>query len=499
MAEEILDIVVIGAGLSGINAAHRLQTELPHLSYTILESRERIGGTWDFWKYPGARTDSSMAMFGLYWFPWRRRENMAAAADLRQYIEDAAAFEGIDQKIRLRHRVVEARWRSDEELWTVLVDATNPTDGSVERKTIKAWWLIGASGYYNYEKPMDTVIPGLNTFGGQVVHPQFWNDSIDYTGKKVIIIGSGATAITLLPAMAETTEHITMLQRSPSYIFSLPRNNHPYFWANFLPTRWTDKFNWWAGMMVETLFVGVLSYFPEFGRNFIRGEIKKKIPATIDMDTHFNPRYSPFQQRLCFCPSGDFFKTLRRPDVDIVTDTIETVTPTGIRLSSGRTLDADMIITATGLHVELLSNMELYVDDARVDTTLGERFAWNNCMIEGVPNAAVLMGYVATSWTPGADVRTQQVIKVIKHMERTGATSMTPTVDGGETGRAKLPRLPAMPLTSTYAVTAKDRLPMVASVGPWRVGENWVADTWNLLFGTITKGVRYTYGKRKGD
>jgi len=495
-SDSTLDIVVIGAGLSGINAAYRLQKELPHRSFAILEGRTRIGGTWDFWKYPGARTDSSMSMFGFDWYPWRGPTNMADACDIRQYIEDAAIKEGIDKKIRFGHRITSASWSSEEQRWTLEVEASGD-DGSVAKKVFKTWFLVAASGYYSYEKPLKTVIPGIENFGGEVVHPQFWNESISYEGKRVVVIGSGATAVTLIPALAETAEQVTMLQRSPSYVFPLPRNASVHFWSKILPVSWSDWLNWWLNMFIELAFTGVVGAFPEFGKNYIRKVMRKHLPEDLDMDKHFNPRYNVFEQRLCYCPSGDFFKALKRPNTEVVTDTIETMTGTGIQLNSGRTIEADMIVTATGLHLKLLNGVAIFIDGVQVDETMGQRYVWNGTMIEGLPNAGLLIGYIATTWTPGANIRIQQLIKVIKRMEKTGATSITPAVD--EEQRKSFPTHSAMPLTSTYAVAARDRVPMSAFVGPWRSGKNWASDAWNLRFGSITDGARYTYPTKSKD
>ena len=500
-----LDIIIIGAGLSGINAARRVKTELPHRSFAVLEGRGRIGGTWDFWKYPGARTDSSMTAFGFSWYPWRRQANMAPAADLRDYMEEAAAFAGVDSEIRFRHRVKAISWSSEEQMWTLQVDVSPSSSSSfssseVTRKIFKTWFLVGASGYYSYDKPLPAVIPGIDNFRGDVVHPQFWDDkTADHAGKRVVIIGSGATAITLLPELAKTAAKVTMLQRSPSYVMPLPGKVPIFFWSRLLPVGWSDWLTWWFRVLFEVAFTSFLTGFPSLANRLVRAEMRHYLPRGTDMmEKHFTPRYDVLQQRLCFCPDADFFKALRRPNTEVVTDVIETVTATGISLKSGGTLEADMIITATGLYMSLLDGVSITVDGARVDGTLGQRYIWNGVMIDGVPNAGVLTGYIATTWTPGADIRMKQLIKVIRHLEKTGATSVTPALEEGQ--RERFPKTSAMPLTSTYAVAARERIPMSAFVGPWRSGMHWVSDAWNYVFGTITAGARYTYpdgGKRK--
>ncbi|KAK4129697.1 FAD/NAD(P)-binding domain-containing protein [Parathielavia appendiculata] len=493
---ENLDVVVIGAGLSGINTAYRLKTQLPHHSYAILEARAELGGTWAFWKYPGIRTDSSMGLFGFSWRPWPHEVNMAPAPAIKQYMEECAAAEGIDKKIRLRHRVVVSSWSSQEQRWTLQVDAKGE-DGTVHRKVIKAWWVINASGYYSYEKPLPAVIPGIERFGGQVVHPQFWDEKVNYSGKKVVIIGSGATAITLLPALAKTSHSVTMLQRSPSYVMSLPsKNSTSAFLSKYMPSSWAAQIHWWLSMLIETLFVGFLKTFPQVGRRFIMSEMRNSLPKDFDIDKHFNPRYNPFEQRLCFCPGADFFKALHRPNTRVVTDNVETVTETGILLKSGETLEADMIITATGLYFSLLSSVKATVDGESVNDTLGTRYIWNGVMLEGVPNSGLISGYTAATWTPGADARVRQLIKVIKYMDKVEATMAMPCIEPAE--RAQMPVLPGINLSSTYVVSAMDRLPKIAGKAPWVNGSNWAVDMWRLMTSNVREGMRYTFADKKG-
>ncbi|KAK4135880.1 FAD/NAD(P)-binding domain-containing protein [Trichocladium antarcticum] len=497
MEAETLDIVIVGAGLSGINTAYRVQTELPHRNYAILESRNEIGGTWAFWKYPGIRTDSAMGLFGFPWRPWPHAATMAAAPAIKAYMEECAAAEGIDKKIRFGHRLVSSSWSSEEQRWTLHLEVTRE-DGSVEKKVLKAWWVINASGYYSYEKPLPAVIPGIDRFRGQVVHPQFWNDNIKYAGQRVVIIGSGATAVTLLPELAKTAQSVTILQRSPSYVLAMPNNDGVgIFLARFMPSRWAATVHWWQKMMIETVFVNLLLAFPRFGRWLVMSSMRQLLPKGYDVDKHFNPRYGPFEQRLCFCPGGDFFHALHRPNAHMVTDTIDTVTESGILLQSGATLDADMIITATGLYFSLFSGMSVDVDGESVTDTLGSRYTWNGSMLEGVPNAGLILGYTAFTWTPGADVRARQLIKVIKHMDRRGATAGTPHIDPAE--RARLPRLPAVGLSSTYMVAARERMPRNAGIAPWVNGESWLGDVLRLVFGSVKKGMRYTFAAKAKD
>ncbi|EGO53304.1 hypothetical protein NEUTE1DRAFT_73778 [Neurospora tetrasperma FGSC 2508] len=497
--DSTFDIIITGAGLSGINAAYLLQSELPNHSFIILESRDHIGGTWAFWKYPGIRSDSAMALFGFPWYPWTKDINMADAHLIKKYMEDAAASQGIDKKIRFNHRVTSESWSSEEQRWTLHVDVTSGDGTVLEKKIFKTPWLVNATGYYSYEKPRSTVIPGIERFQGEVVHPQFWNDEVQYDNKRILIIGSGATAITLLPALAKTAKHVTMLQRSPSYVYSLPaRDELQPFMERFMPIQWAGKINWCIRMVAETLFVQLLLNFPNWGRKLVVDEMRRQLPKGFDVDKHFNPRYKPFEQRVCLCPQGDFFKALCGPNASVVTDHIETVTEDGILLKSGETLEADMIITATGLYMVLLNKIDVFVDDVRINDTIGQRYMWNGVMLEGIPNTGVITGYVAATWTPGASTRTRQFIKVIKHAEKTGATIATPYIDEAE--RARLPKKPCIPNSSTYITEVRDRLPLVANVGPWRNGKNWLEDTIRLWFGWVTTGMRFTsWNRAKSD
>ncbi|KAL2150480.1 hypothetical protein VTH82DRAFT_7043 [Thermothelomyces myriococcoides] len=521
MEPESVDIVIVGAGLSGINAAYRVQTLLPHHSYAILEARAELGGTWAFWKYPGIRTDSPMGLFGFHWRPWPHEVNMAPAPAIKSYMEECAAAEGIDKKIRFGHRVVSMSWSTDEQCWTLQVEVRPGIHGSDrddsssnnnsnnnnnnnnndinnhdatawENKVIKAWWVIGASGYYNYERPL----------------PAFWDKDVDYAGKKVVIIGSGATAVTLLPKLAKTAASVTMLQRTPSYVFGLPGTDKTVSQlARFMPLSWAQTVHWWQSMLVETFFIWLLRTFPNWARSFITQEMRKQLPAHIDVDKHFKPWYNPLEQRLCFCPNNDFFKALHRPNAGIVTDTIETVTETGIKLrSSGgdgteqqqqqQQLEADVIVTATGLYFELFSGVDVTVDGEPVTgPAIARRYIWNGAMLEGVPNAGLITGYTASTWTPGADVRVRQLIKVIRHMDRTAAVSATPCLDPRE--RAALPARPAVGLSSTYMVSAHDRMPRVAGKAPWVNGDCWAVDAWRLFWSDVTQGMKYTFREVK--
>ena len=475
------DIVVIGAGLSGINTAHVLRKELPNRSFTILEKRDVLGGTWSFFKYPGFRSDSFMTAFGFNWFPWRHAHKMAPASEILEYVEDAAREEGIKDLIRFRHEVLACEWSSETQQWKLDVDA----DGV--RKTLFAKFMMGCTGYYAYDKAFVTTIPGIEDFQGKVVHPQWWPEDLDYAGKRVVIVGSGATAITILPSLAETASQVTMLQRSPSFVASRSTTSLLDTLFRFLlPAVWAHYFSWVVDVTLEIIATQALLAFPNVGRNVLMRGAKRALPKDVDVDVHFNPRYNPFQQRLCLCPDGDFFQALHRDNTEVVTDTINTVTKSGIRLASGRELPADIIVTATGLYFQLMGGLTPIVDGKEIIP--GDLYTWRGCMLESLPNAAFIMGYVTQSWTPGADVMAKMVVRVLKRMDRTGATSVVPRID-----RSKgLPQKLAVGATSNYLVKAGDRIPKITGQAPWYGRDHLVKDLWAKWFGSVEDGLVYT-------
>ncbi|KAI9899077.1 hypothetical protein N3K66_005538 [Trichothecium roseum] len=475
------DILILGAGLTGINTAHVIRDKLPHRKFAILEKRPVVGGTWSFFKYPGFRSDSFLTVFGFPWHPWPHKHRMANARDIMAYIDDALDSSGLRKYIRLSHEVVSCEWRSQEQKWFVEVDA----DGV--RKTMVANFVAGCTGYYSYEKAFETVIPGLQDFGGKVVHPQWWPEELDYAGKNIVIVGSGATAVTLLPALAEKAGSVTMLQRSPSYVIS--RSTVSYltlFLRLFLPLTLVAQVNRLLDTLSEVIATQFLLHCPDLGRAVLTKEMKQSLPDDIEVNVHFNPSYDPFKQRLCLCPDGDFFKALHRDGCSVVTDTIQTVTNNGIQLSSGRKLDADIIITATGLYFQLFGGVEPVVDGKTIN--MGDHYTWRGCMLDGVPNAAFVMGYVTQSWTPGADAMAATVARLLKHMEAKGASSVTPTIERRPGMTSKI----AVSASSNYLVKAADRFPKSTGEGPWYGRTNLVVDLWALWFGSMDVGMVYT-------
>jgi cation diffusion facilitator CzcD-associated flavoprotein CzcO len=520
------DILVVGAGLSGINTSYRLQTELPSHRFAVLEARDKIGGTWSFWEYPGVRTDSPMGIFGLSWAPWTRDENMADARDIRNYMEDAARTHGIYDKIKFRHKVTAMRWdgSAGKNKWSLDVEITSD-EGTTRTEVITARWVVCCGGYYNYKQALETVIPGIERFKGTVVHPQFWAEHAaaitgstetnedasssentakvgPWADKRVIIIGSGATAVTLLPSLAEMSKSVTILQRSPSYVFPIPRRDGlGIFLRSILPLSLASKIIWMRDILRQELFVAFLQTFPNAGRKVIMSEIKKRMPKGFDVGTHFNPKYRPFEQRLCLCPDGDFFEAFKKPGVGIVTDTIDTVTETGIKTASGQTLDADVIITATGLRLCLVpADIPVYISQDGQDAkpfSITDHFVWNGFMVENVPNLGSITAYTVGTWTPGADARARSLIRVIKKADQLGATITVPELDPEL--KKTLPRHPILPNSSTYLVTARDRMPVSSGTAPWTYPNQWLTDALFMWFGNVTKGLKFSGIKGKQD
>ncbi|KAL1889891.1 hypothetical protein Sste5346_008616 [Sporothrix stenoceras] len=489
---EDLDVIIVGAGLSGLNSAYLLKQQIPDAKFAILEGRNIIGGTWAFWKYPGARSDSSATVFRFAWHPWPHDMNFPDAPLVQAYAEDAAKTHGIDKHIRFHRKVGDRRWSTEDQMWTV--DVTDAETGE-QLPPMRARWLINCSGYYSYEEALKVEIPGIKQFKGEVVHPQFWSNDIKMEGKNVVIIGSGATAITMLPHVGKVAKHTTMLQRSPSYVLALPRKDKvTHLLQRLLPRGLADWIDWYRQIFIESAFVWWLQHFPNAGRKVLRAQAKRRLPKDLDVDVHFKPAYNPFEQRLCMSPDADFFKALRTDNCTIVTDHIETVTPTGIKLKgSGEEIPADMIITATGLYVQLLNGRVPLVDGVPVDVT--KLYSWRSCMVETVPNLCFIIGYTTGTWTPGADAHFKTVLSVMKEMRKQGATSATPTLDPKT--REALPKLPALPNSSGYLVNARDRLPMSSGKYPWVTGLTYFFDAWYNWMGHPRDGMVYTVPDKK--
>ena len=505
--ETHLDVLIIGAGISGINAAYRVQTELPTSSYAILEGRHELGGTWSQFKYPGVRSDSDLHTFGFKFHPWKSQNSIATGDNILGYLQETVQKFDIDKRIRFNQKVTSADWSSEQQRWQVQVDVSC----GEEKKRVVYWakWMILGTGYYSYEKPMFAHIPGLaENFKGKAVHPQFWPEDLDYRGKKVVVIGSGATAITLLPALVEGgVGHVTQLQRSPSYILSLsqPGNDStPPLWQRVLPQwmvlKWKRTDSLFCSCIRQTVtnastgfkfaLGSILIYyfcinFPRRAASLLRGAAEKQLPSSIPIDPHFKPNYKPWDQRLCLCPDGDFFKCFNSGRASIVTDTIKTVVSDGILLDSGEKLDADIIVTATGLNLRFLGGIDLAVDGKKVD--IPNEYMWHFSMLSNVPNLGQIIGYWNASWTLGSDTASLLFTRVIKHLNENGYTSATPTISEEE---KKNPQN-ISPLSSTYVKNGLSRMPKCGNTGPWTPREYYYKDSWKTKHCDLNDGLRF--------
>ncbi|KAK4998627.1 hypothetical protein LTR28_013626, partial [Elasticomyces elasticus] len=448
--ENNYDVIIVGAGISGINFAYRLQTQCPDLNFTILEAREVIGGTWALFKYPGLRSDSDLYTFGFPWRPWTEQKSIAEASLIVKYVNESAAMYGIDKKIQFNHKVTTYDWSSRSQQWTLTVDASGST------KTFRTHFMLMCTGYYDYEHALPSVIPGIENFGGKVVHPQFWPDDLDYSNKKVTIIGSGATAVTLLPALAEKASHVTMLQRSPSYVTSTPgQDGLEILIRKTCPESLAYKLIRIKWIIFPILLINFCYYLPTIAKKLLRKATIAQLPASIAHDPHFNPSYEPFQQRMCFCPDGDFYASLRSGKAEVVTGTIDTVTRDSIMLHDGQELHPDIIVTATGLKLQFGGSAKLNVDGVPFNFT--EKFVWKNVMLQDLPNAAFVVGYVDASWTLGADATAQLICRLLKQLKKDGKTTAVPRLSDAE--RRSMKEMPMLRISSSYVKKAKDALP----------------------------------------
>jgi monooxygenase len=478
---EHLDVLIVGAGLSGIGAAHHLQEAFPGRSYAIFEAREELGGTWDLFRYPGIRSDSDMHTLGYRFKPWTAAKSISDGEAILDYVRETARDGRIDTKIRFQHRVVRAEWSSEEALWSV--EAERVDSGESVRLTCNYLWVC--SGYYRYDEGFTPEFPGAEDFSGEVVHPQHWPADLDYSGKRVVVIGSGATAVTLVPAMAEKAAHVTMLQRSPTYIASLPAED-PI--ANglrrFLPEKAVYTIVRWKNVMIQALIFQLSRRRPRAIKQFIRKGVERSLPAGYDIDKHFKPKYNPWDQRMCLVPNGDLFKVIRDGDATVVTDTIERFTEDGIKLDSGEQLEADVIITATGLNLLFLGGMELVVDGEPVN--ISEKMAYKGMMLSGVPNCAFTVGYTNASWTLKADLTSEYVCRVLAHMDSHGYRKSVP-----ELSDPSVEELPLLDFTSGYVLRSLDQFPKQGSKEPWKLRQNYVLDIRTIRRGPIDDGAMH--------
>ncbi|UTM37241.1 NAD(P)/FAD-dependent oxidoreductase [Rhodococcus pyridinivorans] len=479
MRVEHVDVLIVGAGLSGIDAGYRLQTQCPDLGYAILESRDAIGGTWDLFRYPGIRSDSDMYTLGFPFRPWRGEKSIADGPDILQYIRDTAAEFGIDRRIRFGHRVIDASWSSEDARWTV---RASTGQGTVE---MSCSFLYLCSGYYSYESGYLPDIPGLQDFAGTVVHPQFWPENLDYEGKRIVVIGSGATAVTLVPALAEKAEHVTMLQRSPTYVMSLPaRDPIATRIRRLLPDRVAHRAVRTKNVVANLGFYQFCQRFPSAAKRMLRTLTERRLRGRIPVDPHFSPRYDPWDQRLCVVPDSDLFRTLRAGEAEIVTDRIDTVTEKSVRLESGRELEAEILIPATGLQLVPAGGIEFVVDGEKIE--LSARFIYRGMMLDGLPNAAMCLGYTNASWTLRADLASLYVCRLLRYMRRNGYRSAVPRYSGD--GRTR----PLLGLDAGYIHRAEGALPKQGARSPWLMRQNYLLDLPTMRLGRVDESMQFT-------
>ncbi|HEX2071553.1 MAG TPA: NAD(P)/FAD-dependent oxidoreductase [Thermoleophilaceae bacterium] len=473
-----VDVLIVGAGLSGIGAAYHLQTKLPGKSYAILEGRDAIGGTWDLFRYPGIRSDSDLHTLGYAFKPWTDEKAIADGPAILEYVRETARENGIDRHIRFRHRVVRAEWSSSEARWTV--EATRSDGG--ETVVMTCDFLFAAGGYYRYDEGFTPHFEGLERFEGQIVHPQQWPADLDYAGKRVVVIGSGATAVTLVPAMTDEAEHVTMLQRSPTYIVSVPsRDPIANALRRLLPDRVAYAIARQKNIALQTLVYKLSRRRPGVVRRLIRAAVKRRLPKGYDVDTHFKPHYDPWDQRLCVVPDGDLFEAISSGRASIVTDRIESFTERGVALASGTELEADIVVTATGLNLVAFGGVEYVVDGEPV--ALPDTFAYRGAMLSGVPNFAFAVGYINASWTLKVDLVCDWLCRLLSHMDAHGYAQVVPVNDD-----PALPRRPLLDFSAGYVQRALDSFPKQGPAAPWRMSMSYREDVRNLRDSELVDG-----------
>lgn len=474
---EHFDVVIVGAGISGIGGACHLGRRCPDRSYVVFEGREHLGGTWDLFRYPGIRSDSDMFTLGFAFAPWKQQEAIADGPAILEYLERTAREHDVIRHIRFGHRVTRASWSSADARWTVEV---TPAGGPPREVTCS--FLYSCTGYYDYEHGHTPTFPGTERFTGRIVHPQHWTPDIDYAGKRVVVIGSGATAVTLVPELARQAAHVTMLQRSPTYILSRPRRDAvATALRRWLPAQLAYDVTRWKNVLLALLLFDLSRRMPERIKKVLVDGVRQQLPPDFDVDAHFSPRYRPWDQRLCLVPDGDLFQALRSGRASVVTDHIETFTETGIRLRSGQELPADLVVTATGLELLVLGRMELLVDGVRVEPR--EVMTYKAMMLSDVPNMAICFGYTNASWTLKADLTSEFVCRLLEHMRRHGYRSCVPRRDPSE------PEAPFLDFSSGYVQRALDRLPKQGVHAPWKLRQNYVLDRLTLRRSELEDGV----------
>jgi monooxygenase len=485
---EHVDVIVVGAGISGIGTAYHLQTHCPDRSYMILEGREAMGGTWDLFRYPGVRSDSDMHTLGFAFHPWTAEKSIADGPAIRASVEETARAYGIDRKIRYGHHVKSAAWSTGDARWTV--EATGSDGAAV---TLTCNFLSMCAGYYDYSQGHSPEFEGAESFAGRIVHPQFWPEDLDYAGKRVVVIGSGATAVTLVPTMAQTAAHVTMLQRSPTYIVARPAEDRVANWLRRrLPSKAAYGITRWKNVLMGMFFYRLARKKPDLVKTRMIGMVRERLGSDYDVATHFTPRYNPWDQRVCLVPDGDLFAAINAGSALIVTDTIARITPEGIALDSGRILPADVIVTATGLTLQLMSGVAFSVDGRPVD--LAGRLQYKGMMFNDIPNLSSTFGYTNASWTLKADLTAVYICRLLNTMTRRGMRQATPHNDD-----PTMKMEPLLEFNSGYVRRAAGALPVQGNRKPWKLHQNYALDILDLKFGSIDDAMIFSNSVTPGN
>jgi monooxygenase len=478
VAPEHLDVLIVGAGLSGIGAGCHLQANCPGKSYAILESRDRIGGTWDLFRYPGIRSDSDMYTLGYSFRPWRDSKAIADGSSILDYIHQTARENRIEEKIRFHHRVVRIEWSTAEARWTVEAERTD----TGETVQLTCGFVLTCSGYYRYDEAYTPEFEGTERFAGRIVHPQYWEEDIDYEGKRVVVIGSGATAVTLVPTLARSAAHVTMLQRSPSYVVSRPAEDALADRLRaVLPAKAAYAIVRWKNVLLMMGSFQLARRRPGVIKAVLRKGLERQLPPGYDIDTHFKPRYDPWDQRLCVVPDGDLFAAIRAGRASVVTDRIETFTEKGLKLASGAELEADLIVTATGLSLLALGGLEIAVDGREIE--LPQTMSYKGMMLAGVPNMALAVGYTNASWTLKCDLTCEYVCRLLNHMDEHSYRQCV-----ARNPDPSITELPFIDFSSGYVLRSLDKFPKQGSKAPWRLHQNYALDILGLKYGAIEDG-----------
>jgi cation diffusion facilitator CzcD-associated flavoprotein CzcO len=479
MADTHFDVIIVGAGLSGVGAARHLQINCPGKTFALLEGRESLGGTWDLFRYPGIRSDSDMYTLGYSFRPWTEAKAIADGPSILKYVKDTAAENNIEQHVRLGHQVKRASWSTADAQWTVECEM----GPDKQRVQLTCGFLFMCSGYYDYEAGYTPDFAGIDSFAGTLIHPQKWPKDLDYSGKTVVIIGSGATAVTLVPEMAKTAAHVTMLQRSPTYIVARPDQDAVANWLRArLPAKLAYSLTRWKTVLLGMYFFRMCRTAPDRVKALLLGGVRQALGPDYDVAKHFTPSYNPWDQRLCLVPNGDLFEAIKGGQASVVTDQIETFTPTGLKLKSGQTLEADIVVTATGLNLQLLGGLQVSVDG--VDMDVSQTLSYRGMMYSDLPNMASSFGYTNASWTLKCDLTCEYVCRLLTYMDRKGVRQATPRQRDASLGTE-----PWLDFSSGYVTRSINKFPRQGDKAPWKLHQNYALDIVNLRYSPMDDGV----------